>query len=119
MGQAGSWIKHGLDVQERQLVAALTREEQTDRCRRAFGAGRRGQRYGERSPIPRGDYRQFYVQLRDAVHGVGSNPVPPAQVIPVIAVVETAIRSSAEGRALTLPLTDEEALGFNRIRPTR
>ena len=47
-GQAGSWIKHGLDVQERQLVAALTREDRPDRCRRACRARRRGQRYGER-----------------------------------------------------------------------
>jgi hypothetical protein len=54
------------------------------------------------------------VQLRDALHGVGSNPVPPEQVLPVMAVVETAIRSSAEGRALTLPLTETEILDFKR-----
>ena len=118
-GQAGSWIKNGLDVQERQLVAALTREDRpTDAGEHAVLVDGVSGTESE-SPIPRGDYRQFYVQLRDAVHGVSSNPVPPAQVIPVIAVVETAIRSSAEGRALTLPLTDEEALGFNGIRPTR
>jgi predicted dehydrogenase len=66
------------------------------------------------TPIPRGDYRQFYVQLRDALHGVGSNPVPPEQALPVTAVLETAVRSSAEGRALTLPLTEAEVLDFKR-----
>jgi predicted dehydrogenase len=62
--------------------------------------------------ISPGDYRQFYSQLRDAVLGVAGNPVRPEQVIPVIAVLEAAIRSSAEGRSLTLPLTEAEVLGF-------
>jgi len=65
-------------------------------------------------PIAHGDYRQFYQQVRDAVLGLGSNPVPPAQVIPVIAVVEAAIRSSAEGRAIALPLTEAEIRAFAR-----
>jgi predicted dehydrogenase len=114
-GRAGSWIKYGLDGQERQLVAAQTKED--------AGAANEGERAvlvggvsgtENETPIPRGDYRQFYVQLRDALCGVGSNPVPPAQVIPVMAVVEAAIRSSAEGRALTLPLTEAEVLSFSR-----
>ena len=53
--------------------------------------------------------------------GIGSNPVPPEQVLPVMAVLETAVRSSAEGRALPLPLTDSELRGFsapNRSRLT-
>jgi predicted dehydrogenase len=66
------------------------------------------------TPVPRGDYRQFYMQVRDALRGAGSNPVPPEQALPVIAVVETAIRSSAEGRAFTLPLTEAEVLAFKR-----
>jgi hypothetical protein len=41
-------------------------------------------------------------------------PVPPEQAVAVAAVVETAIRSSAEGRALTVPLTELERLGFAR-----
>jgi hypothetical protein len=40
--------------------------------------------------------------------------VPPEQALPVMAIVETAIRSSAEGRALTLRLTEAEILGFTR-----
>jgi hypothetical protein len=66
--------------------------------------------------IAPGDYRQFYARLRDAVLGVSSNPVPPEQVVPVIAVLEAAIRSSAEGRALTLTLTESEILGFTSTR---
>jgi len=114
-GQAGSWIKYGLGVQERQLVAALAREDAgptRDGERAVLVDGVSGTE--TETPIPRGDYRQFYVQVRDALLGVGSNPVPPEQALPVVAVVETAIRSSAEGRALTLPLTEAEIQGFRR-----
>jgi hypothetical protein len=52
------------------------------------------------------------VQLRDALLGAGSNPVPPEQGVAVMAVVESAIRSSTEGRACTLPLTAVERRGF-------
>ena len=66
-------------------------------------------------PIARGDYRQFYVELAAAVRGAASNPVPLDQALAVVAVVETAIRSSAERRALTVPLTNEEIARFNVI----
>ena len=56
------------------------------------------------TPVPRGDYREFYLRLRDALQGTARNPVPPEQALPVMAIVEVAIRSSAEGRALPLPL---------------
>jgi predicted dehydrogenase len=114
-GQAGSWVKYGLDAQEGHLVAALTpgtAGPAPDSEHAVLVDGISGAEND--MPIPRGDYRQFYMQLRDALQGVGSNPVPPAQALAVMAVVETAIRSSAEGRALVLPLTKEEVLGFNR-----
>ena len=48
-GLAGSWIKYGLDRQERQLVAALTPQGRRDpRRRRACGARRRCDRCGKR-----------------------------------------------------------------------
>lgn len=101
-GEAGSWIKYGLDGQERQLVAGLTPgvdEEAPGAERAVMVDGATGQETA--SPIPRGDYRQFYERLRDALQGAGSNPVPAEQALPVMAVVEAAIRSAAEGRALS------------------
>lgn len=104
-GQAGSWIKYGLDGQERQLAAALTQEgarpaHEVERAVLVDGVSG-----AEKAmPVPRGDYRHFYVQLRDALQGVGRNPVPPEQALAVIAVIEAAIRSSAEGRAVTVSL---------------
>jgi predicted dehydrogenase len=114
-GQSGSWVKYGLDAQEGHLIAALTPgtpgpAADSEHAVLVDGAG--GAETA--TPIPRGDYRQFYMQLRDAVRGVGSNPVPPAQALAVTAVVETAIRSSAEGRSLALPLTEAEVGAFKR-----
>jgi predicted dehydrogenase len=114
-GGAGSWIKYGFDAQERQMVAALAPDDPgpADSGEHAMLVdGVSGSEI--ETPIPGGDYRQFYLQLRDAVNGVGRNPVPPEQALPITAVVETAIRSSAERRALTLPLTEAEILGFTR-----
>ena len=114
-GQTASWIKYGLDAQERQLVAALTPEaggpvDDSERAVLIDGASG----VEKAIPVPGGDYRQFYARLRDALQGAGPNPVPPQHAIPVMAVVEGAIRSSAEGRSLSLPLTDDEVRGFGR-----
>ena len=109
-GTRGSWIKVGVDPQEVQLSAAMgvalggaspvesaTYVDGTTRVETA-------------TVIPRGDYRQFYIAVGDAIRGKGSNPVPPAQAIAVTAVVETAARSSAEGRVLPLPLTGSDGV---------
>jgi predicted dehydrogenase len=114
-GRDGSWIKYGVDAQEQQLVAALTpggsvgpgEPEQVVMVDGASGAR-------TSAPVPSGDYPEFYRRVRDAIDGAGGNPVPPEQAVAVAAVVETAIRSSAEERALTVPLTEPERLGFGR-----
>ena len=113
-GQAGSWIKYGVDAQERQLVAALTPGEagstaSPEHAQLTDGANGTT----SETPIPRGDYAQFYLKLADALRGEGPNPVPPEQTLRVVAVVETALRAAAEGRALALPLTDAEIRAFS------
>ena len=112
-GQIGTWVKYGFDAQEQQLIARLQPGGDAggrDRERALFVTG--ATRTEGEMPIPHGDYGQFYSQIRDALRGAGSNPVPPAQAVAVAAVIETAIRSAAEGRAFTLPLTDAEGRDF-------
>jgi predicted dehydrogenase len=113
-GQAGSWVKYGLDSQERQLVAALTPDAAVEAPvpERAVLVDGAAGGMESASPVPRGDYRQFYMRLRDALQRRGRNPVPPEEALPVMAVVEVAIRSSTEGRALSLPLTEAEMRAF-------
>jgi predicted dehydrogenase len=111
-GQRGSWIKYGLDGQERRMVAAVTPGEGANGTdeHAVYVDGASGTT--EATPIPPGDYRQFYVRLRDAILGAGSNPVPPQQAVAVTAVIDAAIQSSAEGRTCTLALTALERHGF-------
>ena len=115
-GRDGSWIKCGVDAQERQMVTALTpgggagASGETEHAVLFDGAS--GARTG--MPLPPGDYPEFYRRVRDAIAGAGRNPVPPEQAVAVAAVIDTVIRSSAEGRALTLPLTEAERLEFSR-----
>lgn len=52
----------------------------------------------------RGDQRGYYVALRDALHGRAPNPVTPAQGATVMAIIEAALASEAEGRRI-VPLT--------------
>ena len=114
-GDAGSWIKYGVDAQERQLIAARTPDAAApphDDESAVLVDGVAGTKRD--LSVRRGDYRQFYAQVEAAVRGTGSSPVPIDQALAVVAVVETAIRSFAERRALTVPLTDEEIARFSR-----
>jgi len=111
-GDGGSWVKYGLDPQEARLNAALGLSEGRA-AEREHALQIDGATGVEReTPIPSGDYLQFYAQLRDALDGAGPNPVPPAQALVVTAVIEAAIRSAAERRALPLPLSDAEVRDF-------
>ena len=114
-GTTASWIKRGLDRQEQDLIAALPPGNAAAADAEEHAVSIDGASGTETpTPIPRGDYRRFYSQLRDAILGSGRNPVPPAQAVAVTAVVETAIQSSAERRSLTVPLTDEEIASLPR-----
>jgi predicted dehydrogenase len=112
LGDSGSWVKYGLDPQEAQLNAALgVSQERTAEHERALQTD--GATGVEReTPLLSGDYLQFYAQVRDALDGAGPNPVPPAQAVVVTAVIEAAIHSAAERRAVSLPLTDGEVRAF-------
>ena len=101
-GLAGSWIKYGLDRQEGELIAALTPEGRHNAHADERGVLVDGATGTEKEvALPRGDYGRFYAQVRELLLGLGGNPVPPQQALAVIAVVEAAIESSAEGRTVT------------------
>ena len=108
-GTKASWIKYGLDVQESQLLAGVRPGDASwgvDPEPGHLYDGASGSRT-ERS-VPPGDYRQYYVQLREAIRGHAENPVSPAQAVAVMATLEAASVSSRGGRVMLLPLTEEE-----------
>lgn len=111
-GTAGSWVKQGLDVQEDQLKAGLLPGVPgwgADPLPAHFYPGD-GSEVCE--PVPAGDYRPYYSAVRDAILGLGANPVTPAQAVATMAVLETVVQAAGTGRMLPLPLTDAERAAF-------
>ncbi|NTV99693.1 MAG: oxidoreductase [Oscillochloris sp.] len=51
-------------------------------------------------PGPPGNYPAYYAQVRDAIYGIGPNPVPPSQAITVMRLIELGCQSSLERREL-------------------
>ena len=110
-GTQASWVKFGADVQEPQLVSGMRPDDP------AFGIdpdpgvliyGGTGTR--ERIPTPRGDQRQYYLDIQDAIQNQRSPKITAKDAVAVMAILETSFRSGAEGRVLPLPLTAEEGL---------
>jgi predicted dehydrogenase len=106
-GHRGTWITHGVDVQEQQLQRGL------DPGDPSWGENSRpGQLIDGatgatlETPIARGSYERFYMGVRDAILGHGPNPVSIDDAVAVITVVETAIESSKRRRALTPDMSD-------------
>jgi predicted dehydrogenase len=113
-GTGGSWLKYGLDVQEEQLVRRIIPGQPgwgLDPQPALFYNGRDSQPL--ELPLPTGDQRQYYFEIREAIRNQGPNPVSPTQAVAVMAVLETAIESSSSGRALPLPLTEAERAGWH------
>lgn len=107
-GTRGSWVKHGIDPQEAATLAG----------RRPGGedwgydpdAGVMTLGAGGVSTVPNchGDYRIFWQQLAAAIRGNGANPVPPAEALAVMEVLDAGLRSAAEQRSIALPSGSEE-----------
>lgn len=107
-GTAGSWIKHGLDVQEQQLRDGVVPGEPGWGCDRRPGSLFDELGNGTSLPVPDGDYRRYYAGFRDAVLGCGPNPVSPSEAVATMSVLETAVEAVNAQRWQGLPLTDLE-----------
>jgi len=88
-GTKASFIKHGIDCRNgRDPHPGLL----------VMGDG-----ITKRVPAMRADDRSFYAAVRDAIAGAAPNPVPPAEAIAVMDLLELAERSAAERRELEMP----------------
>jgi predicted dehydrogenase len=115
-GTRASLVKPLADRQEVQLLAGVQPGsapwgEDPDELLLHDGSGE-----VSRLPTPRGDQRQYYAALRDAVTGQGANPVTPLQAVTVMAVLEAAIASAESGRAVALALSEEERAAWDAGR---
>ena len=100
-GMRGGYLKYGLDAQEVALKAGGTPgapdwgvDPRPGTLTTAAGA----------APMPNlaGDYRQYYLALRDAIRGHGPNPVPADEALAVMTVLERGRQSDEARRELPL-----------------
>ncbi|MBV7556494.1 oxidoreductase [Enterobacter sp. ENT02] len=107
-GDKASVVKVRIDQQEAQLLAGVipgseSWGEDSDDMVLFDAAGD-----ATRLKTPKGDQRQYYINVRDALTGTIGNPVHPVEALAVMAVLEAAVRSSETGSTQTLELTAEE-----------
>ncbi len=101
-GTGGSLVKWGLDPQEAQSVVGLHPGDVAWGCDpeplvRFDSEGTRCEQ-----PLPRGAQQTFYAEVASACRGEGPLPVSPEEILGVQDVLDAALRSSAEGRRITL-----------------
>jgi predicted dehydrogenase len=99
-GTRGSVIKRKADPQEAQSIAGVRPGDaqwgmDTDDLEWHDASGA-----VHALATPRGDQSRYYAAIADALHGVGENPVTPAQALDVMAVLEAGVVSTAEGRTV-------------------
>jgi predicted dehydrogenase len=71
----------------------------------------------EEMAAPKGDQRQYYVDIRDAIQNHRSPLITAKDAVAVMAILETSFRSGREGRVLSLPLTSEEISEWKAAPP--
>lgn len=107
-GDKASVVKARIDQQEAQLLAGVIPGseiwgEDSDDLVLFDATGD-----ATRLKTPKGDQRQYYINVRDALMGKIENPVHPVEALAVMAVLEAAVKSSETGSTQTLELTAEE-----------
>ncbi|MFT3849299.1 MAG: oxidoreductase [Propionivibrio sp.] len=109
-GSLGSFIKYGLDPQE-DVLKTGKRPPAPDWGHEPVPATLtvwKGDASSSRElSCVAGDYPAYYAGVRDAIRGVGPNPVTAAEVIRVIGLLELGLQSAREGRTLAV---SQEAL---------
>jgi predicted dehydrogenase len=104
-GTSGSFVKHGLDVQEGQSKAGLRPGDPIWGVDAFPGVlVRQGAAGPERSPVEpaRGDYSAFYAGIRDAIASGLRPPVTAEEALMVMRVIDAGHRSHARKREIRL-----------------
>jgi predicted dehydrogenase len=103
-GTGGSWIKHGVDPQEQAVLAGRAPGGED------WGLDReQGMFQGADPATPpvaianaRGDYRRFWLALAAAIRGEGPNPIPPAEALATMTVLDAGLRSAEQRREVSI-----------------
>lgn len=105
-GCHGSYVKYGIDPQEAKLKAGHMPDDDTlwghDERDGVLTLNREGLAVEEAMMTIPGDYTAYYAAVRDALNGQGDNPVPVAQAIKVMELIELGLISNQKKCAVTL-----------------
>lgn len=101
LGEKGSYSKYGLDVQEKAFKAGQIPEGINWGLEDAAAWGKLHLEKGTIScPTERGDYRIFYQNIADAIHGKSLPDVKMQEAIDVLKIIEAAFLSNREDRRI-------------------
>ncbi|MGJ0947794.1 oxidoreductase [Klebsiella grimontii] len=104
-GSRGSYVKYGLDPQEERLKSGerLPQEDWGYDMRDGLLTRAEGEEITEASwlTLP-GNYPAYYAAIRDALNGVGVNPVPASQAIQIMELIELGLESARHRATLSL-----------------
>ncbi|XTZ36657.1 oxidoreductase [Salmonella enterica] len=104
-GTRGSFVKYGLDPQEDCLKngARLPQEDWGYDMRDGVLTRVEGEERVEETwlSLP-GNYPAYYAAIRDALNGVGENPVPASQAIQIMELIELGLESAKHRSTLNL-----------------
>jgi len=116
-GSEATFVKYGLDGQEGQLKAGQRPPRPDwglDPSPGSLSTFKDGALSTRVVPSLPGDYPAYYAALREALLGQGPNPVPAAEAIPTMGLLELGLRSAAEGRTLTVSAADVHPMNPRR-----
>jgi len=103
-GTKGSYVKYGVDPQEDALRAGERpggEDWGVDLTPGELKVAAMGDWMQTGTwPNRKGNYVDYYAAVRDAIHGVGANPVPPEQAVALMELLDLGAHSAREGRAL-------------------
>jgi predicted dehydrogenase len=109
-GTRGSYVKHGLDVQESALRAGAIPGQVgwgvDSRPGELHEATDEGMRVSSLPGIA-GDYRAYYAAMRDAIVHGSPLPVTPSQALDVMAMLEWGMQSALERREIACTAFDD------------
>ena len=104
-GSRGSYVKYGLDPQEERLKSGerLPQEDWGYDMRDGLLTRAEGEEITEESwlTLP-GNYPAYYAAIRDALNGIGVNPVPASQAIQIMELIELGLESARHRATLCL-----------------
>lgn len=104
-GSRGSYVKYGLDPQEERLKSGerLPQEDWGYDMRDGLLTRAEGEEITEESwlTLP-GNYPAYYAAIRDALNGIGVNPVPASQAIQIMELIELGLESAVHRATLCL-----------------